>query len=236
MIGACALRSSNRTTAAHGFALFCASLAGLGVYPQALHRADFQHLLQVIYPFIVTLALLAALLVCRGQVGRWLDRLVGAAAIVGILADMLILLPGSSFDLGPLLRDPATAWETVADLPNSRSNDPIAAMAIALRRLTPPDASVFLMMVPTDMPLLFFSQRSQPGIFPVYERGMFAGDFWLQRNRAALEAGPPDYIVVMRTSASDDPAPFIPALVREWRSKYKTVLYQNERYQLLIAR
>ena len=55
LVGFRLLRSSNRRI---GFALLFTSITGLGIFPQSMHRADLQHLLQVIFPFFMTTALL----------------------------------------------------------------------------------------------------------------------------------------------------------------------------------
>lgn len=233
--GILALRSGSRGTAANGFTLFCSSLVALGIYPQALHRADLQHMLQVIYPFIVTFALLCGFFVTKVRTWTWPFIVAGGTAIAITLTVLLKLSPMSGVDLGSVLRDPVNQWQTLAKLPDSKSENPIADMAMALRRLTPSDATVFLVMSPTDMALLFFAQRYQPGIFPVYEAGMFSSRFWIRKNRAALEAFPPDYLVVLQ-GPNDDPAPFIPGLLREWQSQFKTTLYENRRYKLLARR
>ena len=151
-----------------------------------------------------------------------------------IIIVMLKLLPGSSVDLGLLSRNPVRQWKALANLPESGSGNPVADMASALRRLTPSNAKVFLAMAPTDMALLFFAQRYQPGLFPVYETGMFSSDFWIHQNRVALESSPPDYLVVLRAPEPGTvPAPFIPDVLDGWRSSFKLVLYTNERYKLL---
>jgi hypothetical protein len=107
-------------------------------------------------------------------------------------------------------------------------------MAFAIRNLTPPGSSVFLVMTPTDMPLLFFANRHQPGLIPTYEAGMFSGRFWLERNGVVLRRTPPDFLVVPTvTTQSEIPAPFLPDLVSSWLRCYDVVLYTNERYRLL---
>jgi hypothetical protein len=229
LIGWRELAPRSKASVSGGYARFCASLTGIGIYPQAIHRADPQHLLQVAYPFIMVLALLAGRFVA-GQ-SRPI-RLAGTACFAVILAAAFKLLPGAATDLGPLSIHPGAPLVGGSALPASRPLDPTAGMAMALRRLTPPGASVFLLMTPTGMPLLFFGQRYQAGLFPVYEAGMFASSDWLARNRAALMASPPDYLVVPR-EAGDTPAPFMPDLITQWRSVFATTLYQNTRYRLL---
>ena len=227
-----ALRAGSPAAVARGFSLFCTSLVGIGVFPQALHRADLQHLLQVWYPFIMTLGLGLGYSIEALKVKIGIGQISGAAALAGIVSAMVALLPGSAIDLGPVLRNPIARWNTVIHLPSSRPDNPTADMATALLRLTPPESRVFLVMVPTDMPMLFFAQRSQAGIFPVYEAGMFSANFWVRENLKVLDAAPPDYLVVLRTSG-DASLPVPVALWDEWRAKYTVKIYENERYALL---
>jgi hypothetical protein len=223
------------TFSAREYTLFCAAVTGLGIFPQAVHRGDIHHLLQVIPPFIITLGIL-----CRDIF--WNEHLysrkaqVAGAAIAGLLlAALAIVLPGAAFDLGPLVRNPIRTWQTLAGLPGSLESNPVADMALAIRRLTPPRSTVFLVMAPSDMPLLYFANRHQPGLFPTYEPGMFSGRFWLERNQAILQRSPPDYLVVPTVGSNDVPAPFIPDLVDSWLRHYRLVLYANERYRLLAV-
>ena len=224
---------------AREYTLFCTALTGFGIFPQALHRADIHHLLQVIPPFIIVVAILVRDIVWAQPLYHRLGRAAGAASICLVLALLATIQPVAAFDLGPLVRNPVRTWQMLAGLPGSFRSNPVADMALAIRRLTPLGSSVFLVMAPTDMPLLFFANRHQPGLFPTYESGMFSGQFWLERNRAILERSPPDFLVVPTgaTRSDDVPAPFIPDLERLWLRRYSVVLYANERYRLLgVAR
>ena len=235
ILGIQALRSATQPDAKNGFTLTCVCLVGLGIYPQALHRADLQHLLQVGFPFVMAFILLSCELEKKFRTAPLMRCLTRSAAVVTTTV-MLELLPGSATDLGPLVRNPIHQWQTLANLPESRQGNPTADMAMAIRQMTPSNAKVFLVMAPTDMALLFFAQRYQPGIFPVYERGMFSSDFWLRQNQIALRSSPPDFLVETKTSNAEvdsDPAPFIPDIVKNWKSDFTIQLYQNERYRLL---
>lgn len=218
-----------RSGRAEAFVLLCASLTGLSVYPQAMHRADLQHLLQVIAPFVIAVALLARQVASTSRPG--FGDFAAIAALSAIAGLMVAVLPGAAMDLAPVGDHPVSRWKAIAGLPGSRPDQPAADMALAIRRMTPSEATVFLVMTPTDMSMLFFAERHQPGIFPTYEPGMFAGPYWTRRNQAALEKSPPDFLV-LPTIPDDNPAPFLPALVRQWKAVYTTVLYRNQRFEL----
>jgi hypothetical protein len=109
-------------------------------------------------------------------------------------------------------------------------------MAAAIRRLTPPKATVFMVMPQSRMPMLFFAHRHQPGLFPTYEPGMFDGSPWLQENAALLGRTPPDFLVEEPPIAGRlqwISAPYVPELLAEWSRAYRTVVYKNESFLLL---
>jgi hypothetical protein len=235
-IGILSARTGARAGTSDNFTLFCASLTGFGIFPQAMHRADLQHLLQVGYPFIITFVLLAGLFVSKFNKMAWPVRFAGTLGVVCVLVPMFLVIPGTGKDLSPVSDHPMRQWRMVAGLPGSMPSNPVAGMADAIRRLTPAEAKVFFVMTPTDMAMLFFAERHQPGLFPVYESGMFSDPAWLRGNRAALEACPPEYLVVRQTADDEtqrDLAPFIPDLLEEWRSRFSVTLFENQRYKLL---
>lgn len=203
--------------------LRCAALCGLGVFAQALHRADVQHLLQVLPPDIIVLALLA----------RRLPRVAGGL-LATIAAGAILLLPGTGADLAPVSRDPRSAWRDLAALPDGQDGQPVADMARALTRHLPPGGTVMLAMPMSHTPLLVFAQRRQPGIFPLYEPGMFASPYWLARNQAALSQREPDLLLALQPGIDDgEPAPYIAGLSAAWRRDYVRTVHSNARFVLL---
>jgi hypothetical protein len=90
-------------------------------------------------------------------------------------------------------------------------------------------------MPQTRMPMLFFAERRQPGLFPTYEPGMFSGERWLTENARRLRQSPPDYLVLALGSARRPGAlaPYVPELLKEWQARYKTIVYQNPYFVLL---
>lgn len=228
------LRAPKGDRRAEGVPLLCASLMGLGIFPQALHRADLEHLLQVIPPFVITLGLLLHLFLERDPIGA--RKSGGFAAFALALALLLPMAARAGSDLGSPSRNPIAVWERLVGLPQAAANNAIADMAVAIQRFTPPDTTVFLVMPQTKMSLLYFARRHQPGLFPTYEVGMFAGPRWLAENEARLRSTPPDYLVLARPGAlpmTGMPAPFIPDLLAEWQQEYRRVVYQNPYFFLL---
>lgn len=217
------------------FPLFCTALMGLGLFPQALHRADTQHLLQVLPPFIMTLVFLVSVaLNAKLSAGEKFGAVIALALVIVLL---LSIAPRASGDLGSPTRNPLVLWPGLAGLPETAAADhPIADMASAIKRLTPPKATVFMAMPQSRMPMLFFAHRHQPGLFPTYEPGMFSGPLWLRENAALLEQSPPDYLVLQRPINGRPQglsAPYVPDLLEEWQRTYRTVVYQNEWFFLL---
>lgn len=205
--------------------LRCAALCGLGVFAQAMHRADAQHLLQVIPPDIIVLALLAQRL-----------PVLAGASLAAVAGAALLVLPGAAADLAPPTRDPRAAWRELAALPEGQEGQPVADMARALARHLPEGGTVMLAMPMSHTPLLVFAQRRLPGIFPLYEPGMFASPYWLGRNRSALTMRGPDLLVVLQPGIDGgEPAPYIPELSAAWRQDFTRMLHSNARF-ILLAR
>lgn len=217
------------------FALFCSALMGLGLFPQALHRADDQHLLQVVPPLVITLGLLVSTALNTATEGIKKFSIWSALIVVSVL--MLAIAPRASSDLGPIDRNPLTLWPGLAGLPESAAGEhPVADMAAAIKRLTPPGSTVFIVMPQTRMPMLFFAHRHQPGLFPTYEAGMFSGPFWLRENAALLKRTPPDYLVLQKAFEGRPlglSAPYVPAVLAEWQRDYRKVVYENDWFFLL---
>ena len=217
------------------FPLFATALMGLGLFPQALYCAEVQHLFQVLPPFIMTVALMVSVaLETRLSAG---ERFGAGLAVTVVVMLLVSIAPRAARDLGSPSRNPLALWPALAGLPESAvSQNPVADMAAAIRRLTPPKATVFMMMPQSRMPMLFFAQRHQPGLFPTYEPGMFDGSPWLQENATLLGQTPPDFLVVERPIAGQAQwisAPYVPELLAEWSRSYPTVVYENESFLLL---
>jgi hypothetical protein len=233
LLSARRLWSGKPTERHERFPLFCAALLGLGLFPQALHRADFQHLLQVLPPFVIVLGLLfSEFLHAEISAAR---RTYGAIGFGFAALALLIVAPYAGDDLRSAFRNQTALWPKLAGLPDSAPEYAVADMAAHIRRLTPPGSTVFFAMPQTRMPMLFFAERRQPGLFPTYELGMFSGERWLAENAARLRRSPPDYIVLALGSArSPGPlAPYVPEVLAEWQARYKTIVYQNPYFVLL---
>jgi hypothetical protein len=233
------LRSTKRLSGkpaqrAEALAMFCAALMGLGLFPQALHRADDQHLLQILPPFIITLGLILARLM-DSEAAPERKTLTGIALGIIVLA-LAIVAPRAGNDLNSPFRNQVALWRYIAGLPESGREHAVADMAAAIRTMTPPDSTVFLVMPQTRMPMLFFAERRQPGLFPTYEPGMFNGDVWLNENAERLRRNPPDYIVLALGDARRVGlgAPYVEDVLADWQSAYRTVVYQNP-YFILLA-
>jgi hypothetical protein len=185
---------------------------------------------------VITLGLLfSALIDVEINGGRKAVAGIGFGFIALMLA---VVAPYAGNDLRSPFRNQAALWSDLAGLPDSASDYAVADMASAIRRLTPPTATVFFVMPQTRMPMLFFAERRQPGLFPTYEPGMFSGERWLKENAARLERNPPDYLVLPRGAAGRAPgmpAPYVPEVLSKWQKTYRTIAYENP-YFLLLSR
>ena len=222
-------------------ALFSVSLLGLGIYPQAMHRADLQHLLQVLMPFLLCLTyFIGEPFSVENQSekrhGGW-SRARQVGAILGFVL-LVGVTGGGAIDLGPIIRDQALYWRSIGGLPQSRPADPVADMAAAIRARTLACEPIFLAMPMTQMPMLFFSRRRQSGLFPTYEPGLFSAGYWKNRNSIALIRDAPRFLIFERSSKDGEAAalaPYIPSIIDRWRSEYTSIVYENAAF-IMLAR
>lgn len=218
-------RSSN-----HPDLMFTAlGLIGLGLLPQGLYRADVAHLLQVIAPTVILL-LLAAHRAMTGYRAPGVLALPVAVALAGIV-------PEVHADLGPPIRDWFGDWQRLTGLPDTMAGDPVADIAIALRDATRHGEPVFMATTWTYSPILVLSGRYLTGIQPVYAPGVMTTPDWLERNRLALSAAPPRFLVVAAGEWEQEPAeklaPYIPDTVKAWRREFTLIRYENSKFRLL---
>lgn len=89
----------------------------------------------------------------------------------------------------------------------------------------------------TYSPILVLSGRYLTGLQPVYAPGILTTPDWLERNRAALSAAPPQFLVVAKDQWKQAPAgtlaPYIPDMVEAWRREFTVVRHENSRFLLL---
>ncbi|WP_428249913.1 hypothetical protein [Ferrovibrio sp.] len=213
---------------AYRSALLVTALVSLGVYPQAMHRADAQHLLQVIPPFILLLSLLAFVPGVRLSL-----RLLVAL----MLPPLLILVGAGRVDLDFRQRDFSQYWATVAGLPYSFRGHPSADMAAAIMERTDPADGIYTPMRLTPSPVLVMAGRYMTGLYLVHFPTYLEAGPWAARHREAVLRSDPKYLLVLRQEWTGNFNPLIPPfdveLLRRWHHDYSIVVYENRLFQLL---
>jgi len=233
-----ALKSHHDMNSIRARTLLLCATAGLFMFPQAMHRADLAHLIQVLPIFFVVLIVLVDS--ARKSSGARTASL--GAALVAIL----VLLPGlkvamvKGTDLRPLAWDQYEYWRNLTAVPDVPSMGVESAdLAQKLRTETPKDATVFYIMPTTLNTAIALSQRRVAGIFPTYFEQFREPPSWIERNVKALWDHPPDVLVVRRyywknPSMDTVVPPYDPELRREWERRFTKVLFQTTYYDVLV--
>lgn len=174
--------------------LFVVALGGLAVLPQALHRADVPHLLQV----LPLLALAAA-----AVVGRVWSRRRWAGAVVAFVA----LFP--LWGLRPYWGGDLRGWGTpaVAKLallargPAGLPEHPVSRVAAFLEANTTAADSVLMLNVHSQV--LFATRRRMAGLLPCYVPGLLTTPPWRVRNLHRVIEDAPRFVVLADGVAID---------------------------------
>jgi hypothetical protein len=204
------------------------ALVGLGVYPQALHRADAAHMLQVVPPVLILLFLYFD----RSQ--RW--RSAASAAVLALLVH--IGWPVASGDLSPLLSNKRVLWSGLYRFPQSAASVPFIDAGLAAGRASGPDDGIFVAHNNFAGPVFVAANRRFAGNMPSYFPGLGSDAYWEQKIRASLQADPPKVIVANRALWFDPAkatslAPYYPDVLADWRRRYTMVLHENAQFIVL---
>jgi hypothetical protein len=195
--------------------LGAAALGGAGLYPQAMHASEQQHLLQTLALLPACLALISWDLLALRNLGLRLS--VSACGLV--LLFMLAQIRGG-FDLGPLLEGPERKLENLA---RARWTKPLKPITVT-ESIALPGQTVLVLPRPGDAyPTQIYAwiHRPMAGIFSFYEAGFFTDDYWRLRNYREILRNPPAVVIaapdVFRARGSGGAAylPEIYAFVRE---------------------
>jgi hypothetical protein len=240
LVAAVMLRSVRVEDRREALVLLAFTIAGIGVFPQALSRRDLQHFLQAASLFLVVLPLAVRLswriADTRPGTVSFLIK-VNAVALLGAAAAGTVLVQSATgSDLGALRRDHRRAWYRLTHLPESVPDHPVSKTIAALRTLTSPDERIFLAMHYFHSPLVVFSDRQIAGLQPVYMPGILTTPAWLQRNVRVLDSDPVRVLVVSPTEWAASPpdalAPYDAATVTRWRQVYDRVLFSDPTFEI----
>jgi hypothetical protein len=208
-------------------------IMGLGLLPQALHRTDVQHLLQVLPPMLLAVPLLAR------RVSEGARTAVGSLAIgcyVGaLLVAAVALAPSARADLVVLDAHPVARLRELQRGIAALPSHPLVEAIMATRAATSPDERV--LVVPLVCQFSYFAERRLSGLVVGYAQGVHDDDEWRARNFRAVQRHPPAVVIATEPLAAmpaEDPFRVAqPELYAYLRARYERVLYQHDGWTVL---
>ena len=227
-------RLSRHSSSSLDLAVLIVAVSGLGLFPQAMSRVDVHHYLQVTAPLLVLLGILLG--APATGIARRAQR-VGAAGLFGLL--LIGVAPEGAFDMASPWRNPVVYWRELANLPASRPDDAMGAIAIRLRQFVPPGRPIFFATAWSLSGVLVASERPMAGAIPAYAPGVVDHPRWKVLNLKALREYPPQALVVYGPAwdagLASEIAPYDPSLIREWRERFTSVAYDQGNWRILLA-
>jgi hypothetical protein len=177
--------------------LVATGVMGFAVFPQALHRSDTFHLVQVVPPAILgTWCSVCALWeIAHSRLARKAPPRLAAA----ILAVLLVVCVWSLNSIGrsdmvSLRSAPLERFLALSQITQHKPHDPIAYLTT---RITNESRVVDSLLVATNAPqFYFFSNRPMAGLFNCYVSGLFVEEEWRRRDLDRIRKNKPALIVV----------------------------------------
>jgi hypothetical protein len=179
--------------------LAVAALGALLFLPQAMHRSETRHLLQVLPP----LALCGCLLLSRLWAARGQSSPILLAGRRGLAVALGLLLTLAVYDIRPLWggdlfgsaeRGPWRKFSGLAAELDGAAESPSADTARFLRDHCGPQDSVLPLCFSPNV--LFFSRCPAAGILAFYSPGFLTTARWQERNLQRVIADRPKYVLV----------------------------------------
>jgi 4-amino-4-deoxy-L-arabinose transferase-like glycosyltransferase len=213
---------------------------GLGVFPQALHRADVQHLLQVLPPFLIA----AGLLVCE----LWMSNLqFSRKSRQGVLRGITVLYLGLLITVGWGIREFGAQdltewnWNVISRYQqlyqgiHAKTDYPLAKLMLEVQNQTKADESVLTPSWASQF--YYFSDRPLSGLLNVYASGILDTDQWRKRNLKAVQADPPTIVIAPSSFFEPTVTDYFhqsqPELYNFLRSDYTQVVYKRDYWMIL---
>lgn len=206
----CALSRRTRISKATVI-LVVLAMVGLSILPQALHRKDVGHFLQVAAPFFALNIACWFLLWARGgnAAGPSRSRRVIAGTYIGLSVWMYIGLSDH------LKRDYETFGQRIIERyellaggpehyveamvnPERRSEKRAlraARAALAVRQICPAEGHILVL---GTVPVAYWFDRRIAGLFPYYYEGIYEQPRWINRDFAAIEEHAPSLVLIDR--------------------------------------
>ena len=221
------------------------ALVGTGLLPQGLYRADISHFLQVLPLMLLTACFLVTQIWEAASSIR--TRMVSVAARSGLILYIVLIFaafkgiaPSGRSDMGPFAWDIAGKYCGLAKGVEALPEHPVSRLVTKIRELTPANTPI---LVPIEyMPqILSWAERPMSGILPIYCRGMLDSLEWRVRNFKAVEADPPEIVVVEPGMFAPDADPQSvcrrnPELCKIISTHYSRVVYRQGDEYIILAR
>jgi hypothetical protein len=180
--------------------LLAISLVGLCISHQAMHRRDAAHLLQVIPPAILGVALLGSIWLGRRDDFRqraasaWRTRIAGLCYVTVACAVGSGMVTWGRVDLGPASLWPSARYRALAAPLAAAQTHPVAIALREVQRRVPPEQSI--LVFPVDCQYYAIAQRRMSGLLYSYYPGLYCDSPWCERNLEAICRDAPKLIIV----------------------------------------
>jgi hypothetical protein len=208
--------------------LACLCLGALAFFPQATHRSDLPHLLQVLPLFSLAIGLgfarfwQDAAASPAGQPGPALWKLAAATGMAAIGWMVLAVRPiwfGDFYQSKQGLRE---RYSRLAHLDRPREECDTAQVVRFVRTHTTHSETIVQLGIACH--ISFLAERRCSGLLPCYAPGLLTAERWQQRNLNALRNDPPALIVIPQGNLDNKPENAV--------DRYLPTLwsYVNERY------
>ena len=233
--------SSSTRNNTKGKFMAAVGLMGLGIFPQALHRSDVPHLLQVLPPVLIAGSLLVselwngAILSKNNSWGRFFLKLAVGFYLVLIISSGWGIRHYGGVDLVKWERNPIPRYQRLAQGIRSGLDHPIIRLVLEVQTLTTENARI--LVVPWASQLYYFVNRPLSGLLNVFAPGVLDNNEWRHRNLGSIQKDPPA-IVIVRDNFFDLPLSDMfresqPELYTFLATQYSQVVYQRDGWMLL---
>jgi hypothetical protein len=202
LVGAC--MSLYRERAGHADSrsrfLLAASLIGMSVFHQAMHRKGPIHLLQIVPPSLICAFLIFATFRQRfsepfpSKTSKWAYGLTGLVCFLLLAVDGVGLAPWGRQDLVSLSSWPAKRYWDLAHPLDAPERFPAVKLVQRIREQTSSTDSILIL--PFDCQLYTFADRRFSGRLSAYIPGFFADPQFHSQNLAAIVEDMPELVIL----------------------------------------
>lgn len=223
--------------------MIAVGLMGLGIFPQALHRSDVSHLLQVLPPALIAGSLMISEL-WHVEVSSKRPHL-KKFSIMAFVVLYLLLVGTSAWGIRRYGGINLVKWE-LNPIPRYQklkagnilgSNHPVARIVNIVHQNSEKGDSILAIL--RDSQLYYFIDRPLNGLVNVYAPGVLDNAEWRLRNLEAIRNDPPVLVIAMDIFFDLPPTnsfrEYQPELYDFLYTHYSRIIYRQDKYLLLAA-